>query len=260
MTHIEAIILGVVQGCTEFLPLSSSGHLVIAQKLFGLKEPQLTFDVILHFATVISVVFFFWKDILALKIRDYVLMAVATIPAAVVGVLFKDVIEGIFSSGATLGIEFLVTALCNFAIHAKLKNVEHIPATSVTPSQALTIGTAQAAAIVPALSRSSLTVWAGLMSGLDRESAFRFSFLISIPAILGANVLAVLSILRGGEQLPPLSDVALGAFAAGCVGFASLSLFRYMIRHAQFKWFGWYCVFLGVAVLLWQGGLLPGWT
>lgn len=260
MTHFEAIVLGVVQGVTEFLPLSSSGHLVITQKLFGLTEPQLTFDVILHFATVVSVMFFFWKDILTLKTKDYILMAVATVPAAIIGVLFKDFIEGVFSSGSTLGWEFLLTALCNFAIHIKLKHQEQQPTTTVTTKQALSIGSAQAAAIIPALSRSSLTVWAGLMSGLDRETAFRFSFLISIPAILGANLLTGLAIIRGGEQLPELTQVALGAFVAGCVGFASLSLFRYMIRHAQFKWFGWYCVFLGMAVFLWQAGIFPGWT
>ena len=106
MTAFTAVVLGIIQGATEFLPVSSSGHLVIAQKLFGLQEPQLTYDIFLHFATLISVVYFFWNDILKLRLRDYFLMAVATLPAVVVGVLFKDTIELIFASGATLAWEF----------------------------------------------------------------------------------------------------------------------------------------------------------
>lgn len=259
MTHIESLILGIIQGATEFLPISSSGHLVIAQRLFGLHEPQLVFDILLHFATLLSVALFFWKDILKLRLKEYVSMAIATVPAVFVGLLFKDQIEALFASGATLAVEFLISAACNFAIHAFLKK-ERPTTQTITPKQAMIVGLAQAAAIAPAVSRSSLTVFAGLLTKMDRETAFRFSFLISIPAILGANVVSMLGVVKDGVELPPFSQVAGGMLAAAVVGILSLRMLRYMIRHAQFALFGWYCVILAALVLLWQTQLIPGWS
>ncbi len=258
MTYIESLVLGFIQGATEFLPISSSGHLVIAQRLFGLHEPQLVFDILLHFATLFSVVLFFWKDILKLRLKEYVSMAIATVPAVFVGLLFKDQIEALFASGATLAIEFLITAGCNFAIHAFLKK-ERPTTQTIKPSQAFIVGIAQAAAIAPAISRSGLTVLAGLFTKLDRETAFRFSFLISIPAILGANMLGMLDVVKDGVALPPFGQVVGGMLGAALVGILSLRMLRYMIRHAQFALFGWYCVILAGLVLMWQTQLIPGW-
>lgn len=258
MTGFEASILGIIQGATEFLPISSSGHLVIAQKLFGLQEPQLVFDIILHFATLLSVLYFFWKDIVALRVRDYFLMVVATIPAALVGLLFKDQIESIFASGATLGWEFLITAVCNFSIHFLLKKKQDT-SEKVTTKTAFFVGVAQAIAIAPAISRSGLTVLAGLYNKLDRETAFRFSFLISVPAILGANMVGLLSVAKHGAVLPSTTEMLLGTVSAAVVGILSLFVFRYMIKHAQFIWFGWYCLVLAIVVFLWQTGIIPGW-
>lgn len=259
MTGFEATILGIIQGATEFLPISSSGHLVIAQKLFGLQEPQLVFDIILHFATLLSVLYFFWKDILALRLRDYFLMAVATIPAVIVGLLFKDQIEAIFASGATLGWEFLITAACNFSIHFQLKK-ERVTTEKIETRSAFLVGVAQAIAIAPAISRSGLTVLAGLYNKLDRETAFRFSFLISVPAILGANMVGLLSVVKQGAALPSTAEMLLGTVSAAVVGVLSLFVFRYMIKHAQFIWFGGYCFVLALIVFLWQSGIIPGWS
>ncbi len=270
MTIWEAALLGLVQGVTEFLPISSSGHLVLFQNFLQTGPESFTVDVLLHFATLFAVVIFFWKDLINLRMKDAVPLAIGTIPAVVIGLLFKDQFAALFASGATIGWELLVTAGINFwsdhllnkkmdgavkseaAVSSKTENSDQVVPLNVTPKAAGFIGLAQAFAIMPAISRSGSTVLAGLLSGLDRTTAFRFSFILSIPAILGANMLELYEVYSAGEALPGVGVLLAGGVTAFVAGILSLFLLRYMIKKAQFEWFGWYCVVLAVVVLYFQ--------
>ncbi len=265
MTWLEAFVLGFVQGATEFLPISSSGHLVIVQQLLGIAGSSLTFDIFLHFATIIAVIIFFFKDLLQLRLKDLPALLVASMPAGIVGVLFHDTIETLFSGLHTTGIEFLISAAINFGcwylliktptITERLSKLAKNMAAAVHTSQpiplktALVVGIFQAIAIVPAISRSGSTVFGGLLMGLDRERAFKFSFIMSIPVILGANALEILKIVVRHTPITDWSALLVGCVVAGVVGYASLFLLQYMITKAKFHWFGWYCVAVGVLLI-----------
>jgi undecaprenyl-diphosphatase len=260
MTGVDAAILGFIQGATEFLPISSTGHLVLAQQLLGLETDTFTFDIFLHFATLVAVFLFFWKDLLKLRPRDFVPILIASIPAGVIGVLFNDAIEQLSASLHTTGWEMLVTAGLNFGCAYLLtKTSKTATENTDTPSlrdipakQAGIVGLFQAFAMLPAVSRSGATVFGGLWTGLDRKTAFKFSFIISIPAILGANLLEILKVVKDNGQFPEAGLMLIGALVSLVVGLASLYLLKYMINHAQFHWFGWYCLILGVGIIGFQ--------
>lgn len=273
MSVFQAFILGIIQGATEFLPISSSGHLVIAQAVFGLKEHPIVFDVILHLATLAAVFIFFWKDILALRSKDLLLIIVATIPAVIVGLLFKDQLESLFGFPLFVGFEFLINAVINF-VSASILLSTHPESwrgrltskiqqfatrrssntTTVSMKQAILVGIAQAVAISPGISRSGSTVAVGLLSGLEREQAFRFSFLISIPAIGGAAVLQLIDVIQepAATALPGIGQIIAGITAAFIVGILSLELLKLVMVKAQLYWFALYCFIAGIAVLSWQ--------
>lgn len=270
MTIFQALILGLVQGVTEFLPISSSGHLVILQQWFGFTESLLTFDIFIHVATLLAILIFFGRSLLKVTFKEWLMVGIGTIPAVIIGLLFKDQIEALFMADAFIGLELIMTGLINFYIDYRIKHPapEAVVAEQqeghsqglaglqfLNPLKSLVVGVAQAIAIIPAISRSGSTVAAGMAVGLDREAAFRYSFLLAIPALAGAGILQFKDVVETGG----LAQVEAGPFAVGFVaalvsGVISLSLFRYVIKKAQLKWFGWYCVILG-AILLVSGFL-----
>lgn len=248
MSLLQAIILGIVQGLTEFLPISSSGHLVLAQSLLGFSEPMIEFDVILHLGTLLAVFIFFYKKIIKLRWKELWVIGIGTIPAVVIGFLLKDVVESVFASALAASLALLFTASLNFYTHYLLnKKSEQEEITEVGKignKNAFFVGLLQAAAITPGISRSGSTVWAGIFSKINREVAFEFSFLLSIPAILGAVTLQLLDGVTMTAM--PVTAMIAGLMTALIFGLLSLKLLQYMIKQANFAVFGWYCLVISI--------------
>jgi len=253
MNLIQAMILGIVQGVTEFLPVSSSGHLVLFQQWFGFAEPALVFDTFLHIATLLALIIFFGKRLLTFSIKDWLLVGVATLPAVMAAVLFKTQIEALFVHDRWLGIELIITGLINFYTDYRLNSLA-VDKTSdqINWWQSLSVGVAQAVAIIPGISRSGSTVAGAASLGISREKAFDFSFLVSIPAILGAAIFQSRDLAQQGVGQIDWRVWILGGGAALVTGFYSLKLLKYMMVKAKFEWFGWYCVILGAVVMMWK--------
>lgn len=251
MSIFQSILLGIVQGVTEFLPISSSGHLVLSQHLLGWQEPNLAFDVFVHFATLLAVAVFFYRDIINLKKTEIIALGLGTIPAVIVGLSFKNQIESLFGSLQLVSLMLIVTGLINLVTDRKLETtVTKEKKSEITPMKGFVVGLFQSVAIVPGISRSGSTVAGGVWQGLDRMSAFRFSFLLSIPAVAGATLLQLLDLSKDGfVGVTPLPFL-IGGAAAFVSGFLSLRLFRYIMAKARLEWFGWYCVVLGSGFLI----------
>lgn len=248
MTLFQAVVLGVVQGLTEFFPISSSGHLVILQSLFGMKEPQLEFDIFLHAGTLVAVMIFFAKDIAKLfttERKTLWLLIIASIPTFIIGFFFKDRIEALFSSPGTTGIMLMVTGVLLIGATAVSgyiagRNIERRLGTA----SSLAIGIAQGIAVIPGISRSGATIATGMLYGLNRDTAFRFAFLLSLPAVGGACVLKAHKIkaaLSGGEALIFLA----GGFTAMVVGLATIGLLLRLVKQNKLYIFGIYCIAAG---------------
>ena len=279
MSVFEALILGIVQGITEFLPISSSGHLVLLQKIFGITEPALVFDTAVHGGTLIAVLVVLRRDvwnILRRIIQPLTLyLVIATIPAVIAALLFKSRIEHIFSSGSFLGFAFLITSallLVSDVLYRGNRKPGGLPARLDGPIpvrtqdemnllDALFIGLFQAVAIVPGISRSGATISAALFRRLDRDFAARFSFLLSIPAILGALVLQLKDLVKAGASetaafaeagtIGPL-PIAVGCLSACIVGFFSIRLTLKIVREKSLWGFALYTGTLGLLVLIEQ--------
>jgi undecaprenyl-diphosphatase len=256
MGIFEAILLGAVQGITEFLPVSSSGHLVLLQKILGISEPTLFFDTMVHVGTLAAVFVVLWQDIWALLRRPlqpltgYLLLA--TLPTVLVALVFKDPIEAAFQSGAYLGWAFLFTAGALLAAERLSKRPGFFRGErDMNWIDALVIGLCQGAAIMPAVSRSGLTLSGALSRKLDRGFAARFSFLLSIPAILGALVLQLKDLLGGEGAAVSGSAVTIvaGTAAAAVVGFFAVTFMLKLVRERSLRGFAVYVAILGVLVL-----------
>ncbi len=248
MTVWQALILGLVQGLTEFLPISSSGHLVLFQQWFGLQASILSFDIVIHLGTLLAIIFFFGKSLFKVTRREWMMVGIGTVPAVIVGLLFKKQIEALFISDALVGIELMITGLINLYTDRKLaKTPVDAPSKQLplTPKKSFLIGVAQAIAIIPGISRSGSTVAGAIGLGLDREQAFRFSFLLAIPALIGAAILQTKDVLEVGVGDISLLAFFVGAVAALVTGIASLALFKYVMTKARLEWFGWYCLIVG---------------
>jgi len=247
MGVIWAAILGTIQGITEFLPISSSGHLVLAQRLIpGFTQPGVLFDVVLHLATTVAVLIYFGKRIVSILKKDrryLILLLVGTIPAGLAGVFLRDFLEGLFTSSRTLGLEFLFTGVLAIATDYLVAKREKI---GVLDS--LWVGLAQAVAIIPAISRSGATIFAGGVLGINKEKIAEFSFLLSVPAILGANVLELAR--HGGAGEVNLADYGVGFGMALVAGLISIKLVLATLHTRSFKYFGIYCLILGTGVIL----------
>lgn len=252
---IKIMVLGVIQGFTEFLPVSSSGHLLLFRKLFNLSEAGLFLDTMLHFGTLVALFTIFWQDIMEMIKRPLarlpLLIVVGTIPAVVAGLLFKDTFEELARTGVTVGWEFLATGLVLwFADKIKDKGFKDIQ--EVSYSDALIIGCMQAVAILPAISRSGLTIAGSLFRKVERKSAARFSFLLSIPAILGAVVLQGKDLLEGRPE--PVSTAALiaGVVAAAFCSYVAVKWMMKIIQHGSLKGFAVYVWIIGGCIIIAQ--------
>lgn len=252
MEIIKAIILGIIQGLTEFLPISSSGHLVLAQKIMGFGEPPLIFDTVLHLGTLFAVVVVLWSDIWPMLKKPYqkmtALLIVGTIPTAVMGLVFKDFFDSLFKSGKTLGVEFIVTGLILFAAQ-KMSN-GHKKIEETTWKDAVFVGVMQGIAILPAISRSGLTIAGSLFRKMDREFAAKFSFLLSIPAILGATVIQIKDINDAGASMPATFPLIVGFIFSFVFGVISVKFMMKVIKEGKLTGFGIYCSILGALIIL----------
>lgn len=243
MNIFYAAILGAVQGLTEFLPISSSGHLVIAQHLVpGFSQPGVLFDVVLHAGTLGAVLFYFRKKILSMNHKYMLLIIIGTIPAVVIGLLFQDQVEAIFSNLKLVGVALLVTGAMNYLVD-RLKTSKSLP----SGVDAFVIGLGQAFAIVPGISRSGTTIFAATARGLKREDAAEFSFLLSIPAILGAIALQILKYHNGAINIP---SYATGFTTAFIFGVISIKVLLNLLRSKKLIYFAIYCLILGSLVLI----------
>jgi len=254
LTKIEAFILGLIQGLTEFLPISSTGHLYLGRNLFGLQEAGLLLDTMLHVGTLVAVFVFYRHEFLKILRNPFGkltwLLVVGTIPAVVVGLLLKDYIDEISRTGSTIGWEFLVTGLFLWMAD-KIKNGRK-KMDDISYKDSFIIGLFQAAAIMPAISRSGFTIVAALWRKLDRETAAYFSFLLSTPAIVGAVVLQSFDLMEGGGETISLSALAVGIISSAIFGYIAVRWMIGYLRNHSLKPFAIYVWVLGVIVLFFQ--------
>lgn len=254
----QLLVLAVVQGVAEFLPISSSGHIVVLGGL--MKVPELAeLNIVLHLGSLGSILVFYRERILQLLSVDrrvIVMLFLATIPAVVIGLTLKKYAEFILESPLVAGVMFPVTGIAVLSLSRK-PDPNAVEYSSINWKQALTIGFSQAAAILPGLSRSGSTISSGVGVGLTRSSAAAFSFLMAIPVIAGAGVLESKDWFTGEKQwgTPPW-QLALGAFVAFVVGIGTLQLLSKWLAKGQMAFFGWYCIALGCVVIAWQLSLL----
>lgn len=254
MNAIQAIILGIIQGFAEFLPISSSGHLVLFQKLFGMQEELFTFDVMLHIATLIPILVVYKKELLSLVKNPFqkmtYLLIVATIPAIVITVLFKDTIEILFQGSVVLALCFIFTGV--ILIFADKISNGHKESEDITYVDALLIGCMQGIAIPPGISRSGSTIFGALSRKLNRETAAKFSFLMSIPAIAGAAVLQIKDIVTGDVSTEhfELIPYSLAFISAAIAGYISIKFMISLIQKCKLKYFSYYVFLLGFLILV----------
>ena len=277
MNLFQAFFLGVLQGATEFLPVSSSGHLVLVPWLLGWASPGLAFDAVVHWGTALAVIAYFWRDWVCLvraaflSLRALTLrrlraepslepspgsrdarlawfILLGTVPAALIGWLLEDFFEEMFARPAAAAAFLLVTAALLTASERLGRRERNLDA--LAWPDVLLVGFAQALAIFPGVSRSGSTIAAGLARGLRREPAARFSFLLATPVILGAGLLKVVDLAQMGGLAAQVPTLAIGFAAAAVVGFACIHfLLRYLQRHRLYP-FAVYCAILGLVCLV----------
>ena len=258
--YIEAVILGIIQGVTEFLPVSSSGHLAIAQFFMETSEEPLLVSILLHFATLVAVVICFRRDVIGiiteffLCIRDLfagkfswknanqhrrmmILIVIATLPLFIV-LPFKDAVESVSSNIFAVGICLAVTGVLLF-VSDRVSRKAHRSGEKARVSDALAIGVVQACATLPGLSRSGSTVSTALILGLEREYAVSFSFILSLPAVFGATLLQVADAVESHAEFK--ASYLVGMFTAFVVGIASIKLMKWLVRSDKFGKFCYYC-------------------
>ena len=250
MQYLDTLILSILQGLTEFLPISSSGHLVIGQKLLDINLPGNAFEVVLHIGTLLSVLTVFRVEIKTLffNLNDpsnrYYISAIAfgTIPALLFGLLLKDYISLIFDNIRFVSLSLVFTGIMLIASKFIIKRNMQL-----TLSIAMVIGLAQAAAIIPGISRSGATICMGILLGLSASESARFSFLLSIPVIIGAALLTAMNI----ETIPfGLDIVLLGILFSYLVGWVSLKWLLNILNSGKLYWFGVYCLIIGLFVYM----------
>lgn len=245
------MVLGLVQGFAEFLPISSSGHLVVIGHLLGIKDSNIAFDVFLHFATLLAILIYFKKDILSIKLNEIKAIIIGSIPATLVGLLFKDQFEALFGSVLIVSVFLIITGFLNLMTDSKLNKLNDsvVIKKEVGIKEALIIGIFQAFAILPGISRSGSTVAGGVLQNIDREKAFRFSFLMVIPVVFGASAIQLLSIMKDGELSISILPFIVGGLTAFGSGYLSLKIFSYIIKKARLEVFGYYCIVFGLLSL-----------
>lgn len=271
MSVIEALILGILQGVTEFIPVSSSGHLVLFQKIFKLSEGVFEFDIIVHFATSLAVIWVFHKEIYGI-LRDVILtcklllfkgqrkvlnegtklallIIAGSIPTFLIAVAFKSYFKEAFETGKLLGVGFIITGLILWYAEKGYKSNKNLKSAGLADS--VFIGTMQGIAILPGISRSGSTISAALLRGLNRDFAARFSFLLSLPVILGAALLETVDFIKDGAQMPaiPQTRLVVGFIASLLSGYAAVKFMLRVVSKGKFKGFAYYMFAIGIAVL-----------
>jgi undecaprenyl-diphosphatase len=251
MTYLEAILLGMVQGITEFLPISSDGHLLIVEHWLGRKVDNVAINVALHAGTLLSIVVYFYRDLLAAlrKPRLVVAIVVATLPLIPFGLFFKKLIDETLNNLPAAGVGLLITSAFLFLATRVREGTRTLD--EVTAWDGLVVGLFQLLAPAPGISRSGSTILGGLLCGLTREAAAKFAFLIAVPAIGGALVLYSKKLLKGenGEAMA-LGPLAVGAAVSFVVGLAAIKLLMAVVVRRKLAGFAWYCLILGSAVLV----------
>ncbi|UCG37791.1 MAG: undecaprenyl-diphosphate phosphatase [bacterium] len=253
---LESILLGILQGLTEFLPVSSSGHLVLVQSLLtGFNGPAAAFDVLLHGGTLVAVLVYFRKELAVMArealrprqggLRMPLLILAGSLPAGIVGVFFSDLIEPLFSSPGTAAAGLVATGLI-LVSGRRLGMAARRPLSGLTLPGALLIGLFQAFAIVPGVSRSGVTITAGILAGLSGTDAARFSFILSLPAVAGALLLESGALAGSGMESAYLA----GAFAAALTGWAAIAMLMKILGRGNLLPFGVYCLAVGSLSLL----------
>ena len=272
MSYFEAIILGLVQGLAEFLPISSSGHLALLQQAFGIHEDKvLLFAVLLHVGTLISVFIVYWKDIweliveLCLTIRDLctgkglrlaerpirklgVMIIVATIPTAIIGLVFSDFFDSLYNSVIPIGVGLIITGF--LLIFAEKKGEGNRGIQQMNFRNAIFIGLVQGVAICPGISRSGSTLFGSLICNLDRKFAVKFVFLISIPSILGSAVLEAPAALEAGVMAAEVGPVLVGMLVAAVSGLVAIKTMIKIVSDKKLSYFSYYVWALGLFVVL----------
>jgi len=260
----RSLVLGILQGATEFLPVSSSGHLVLVPWLLGWESPGLAFDAVMHWGTALAVVVYFWRDWVALvrsglqsiRQRSFVneqarlawLIILGIIPAAVLGYLLDDFFEGLFGRPAMAGGFLLVTAA--LLVTSELLSRASRDVEEMNWKDALVVGLAQALAIVPGISRSGATISAGLARGLCRDLAARYSFLLGTPVILGAGLFKLVDLAQMGNLVAQAPSLLVGFVAAGIVGVGCIHFLLRYLRQRRLYPFAVYCAVAGIACLV----------
>jgi undecaprenyl-diphosphatase len=270
MTNLQALILGIVQGVTEFLPVSSSGHLVLVPYLLNWKIPEeqvFVFDVLVQLGTLVAVILYFWKDLWRIAtafltsfwkrgaftqpdVRLGWAIIIATIPAVVLGLLFKDTFEAAFSNPRMTAAFLAFTALLLIGAESLGKRSRRI--TEITWLDSLIIGFFQVLALFPGVSRSGATITGGMTRDLDRPAAARFSFLIAVPALLGAGILTIFDLLEVPNLGAFIGPMTIGFLSAGVVGYLSIHwLLRYLAKNKLY-YFAIYLVIVSTLVLVFK--------
>ena len=271
MTYFQAVILGLVQGLSEFLPISSSGHLAILENFFGIKENLLFFAVMLHFGTLLAVFVAFWKDIweliqeLILTIKDLigrkglrlderpvrklgVMIIVSCIPTAIIGFAFGDIFEGLYSKPIAIAIMFVITGI--LLILAETYGGGNRNINDLNYRNSLFIGLVQGIAIIPGISRSGSTLFSSLLCKLDRDFAVKFVFLISIPTILGSLILELPDGIKEGVTGSDWGPVIVGVIVSFLSGLFAVKIMLRVVRNRKLKYFSYYLFVLAAFVII----------
>jgi undecaprenyl-diphosphatase len=259
LTVFDAVFLGIVQGLTEFLPVSSSGHLVILQTLLGFREPMLAFDIMVHLGTLFAVITFFRRYFAGMIASIFVprlrrseewnllkMVIIGTIPTAFIGAVFKDPLEELFGSPTAVGFFWLMTGLLLFMADRWLWNGKDL--SRGTPQDALAVGFFQGLAIIPGISRSGATISMGIFRQFSGANAARFSFILSVPAVFGASLLEARKITE--VKTSELGIYAVGFVASAVVGYLAIALLIRLLKARRLAIFSYYCLAAGVITLL----------
>ncbi len=253
MSLVEILVLAVVQGVTEFLPISSSGHLVVVAELMGGAGADAAVNIMLHAGTLLSILVFFWRRVVGLLFEDrrvIWLLIVGTIPAAVLGLLIRYRFSGALENPLLAGLMLIATGLLLLA--TQWVDVGNDRYQSLSASRSLGIGLFQALALLPGISRSGATIFGGLLAELDRESAATFSFLLAIPAIGGASLLELAELVASGESTSAAASLLLGCLVAFGVGLGALAWLFNWIKRGKLHHFAYWCLPVGLGVVVWQ--------
>ncbi|HVP80243.1 MAG TPA: undecaprenyl-diphosphate phosphatase [Thermodesulfobacteriota bacterium] len=257
MTILQAVILGLAQGLGEFLPISSSAHLVLIPWLFRWTDPGLTFDVALHVGTLVAVVLYFWKDwweliikgftdARSLKGRLFWYLVVATVPGAIGGFLLEKKAETVFRSPILIAMMLIFMGILLY--WADRRSTKKMEMSKITFTTSLLIGISQVLAIIPGVSRSGITMTTGLLTGLTREGAARFSFLLSTPIILGAAMVKLPGVVSNPSVIT--ADFIIGMLVSCITGIASIGFLLRYVQTKDFLPFAWYRFILGALVII----------